>query len=102
MFPEMHFVFLLGMLSDKDHENYLKEIAQVAKSIITTDVPSERGATAESLAAIAKRHVEKVQVKNNLNEACEDLKNITSPVCVTGSLYLVGAIRKIIKDVNST
>jgi dihydrofolate synthase/folylpolyglutamate synthase len=102
MFPEMHFVFLLGMLLDKDHENYLKEIAQVAKSIITTDVPSERGATAESLAAIAKRHVEKVQVKNNLNEACEDLKNITSPVCVTGSLYLVGAIRKIIKDVNST
>ncbi|MGH7792348.1 MAG: bifunctional folylpolyglutamate synthase/dihydrofolate synthase, partial [Thermodesulfobacteriota bacterium] len=30
MFPEMQFVFLVGMLSDKDHDNYLKEIAQVA------------------------------------------------------------------------
>ncbi|MBI2488039.1 MAG: bifunctional folylpolyglutamate synthase/dihydrofolate synthase [Deltaproteobacteria bacterium] len=102
MFPEMQFVFLLGMLSDKDHENYLKEIAQVAKSIITTNVPSERGITAERLAAIAKRHVEKIQVKSNLKEAFEDLKNLISPVCVSGSLYLIGAIKKIIKDVNST
>lgn len=100
MFPEKRFAFLVGMLADKDHENYLEEISKVAENIITTNVPSERGVAAERLADIAKRHIKKIRVINNLNEAFEDIKRLSKPVCVTGSLYLIGAIKKIIRDDN--
>ena len=97
MFPEMQFVFLVGMLSDKDHDNYLKEIAQVAQSIITTNVPSDRGITAETLAAMAMRHVKMTTVINDFNEAFKEVEKLSSPVCITGSLYLIGAIKQLIK-----
>ncbi len=100
MFPEKRFAFLVGMLADKDHENYLEEISKVAENIITTNVPSERGVAAERLADIAKRHIKKIRVINNLNEAFEDIKRLSKPVCVAGSLYLIGAIKKIIRDDN--
>jgi dihydrofolate synthase/folylpolyglutamate synthase len=95
MFPEMKFVFLVGMLSDKDHDNYLEEIAPVAQSIIATNVPSDRAILAERLADTAKKHIKMSTVIHDFKEAFREVEKFSSPVCITGSLYLVGAIKRI-------
>ncbi len=96
-YPEKKFLFLIGMLTDKDHENYVKELSPIAEGMIVTRVPSERHMPAEDLANIARTYVESVRVINDFEAAFVELKkNDSSASCVTGSLYLVGAIKKLI------
>ncbi|MGH7889014.1 MAG: bifunctional folylpolyglutamate synthase/dihydrofolate synthase, partial [Thermodesulfobacteriota bacterium] len=100
MFPGIKFLFLIGMLADKDHENYIGEISHLAERIIITNVPSERGMNAERLAEISRRYVKMTSVIEDSYEAFNHLKGISFPACVTGSLYLIGAIKRAIKHHN--
>ncbi|MGE5443151.1 MAG: bifunctional folylpolyglutamate synthase/dihydrofolate synthase [Ignavibacteriales bacterium] len=95
MFPGEKFVFLIGMLGDKDHEGYMSEISRVAERVVITDVPSERGIRAEELARIAAKFLE-VEVIKDFREAFCKVEALSFPVCITGSLYLIGAIKKFI------
>jgi dihydrofolate synthase/folylpolyglutamate synthase len=97
MFPGIKFVFLIGMLADKDHEGYLKEISRGAEGFIITDVPSERGMKAETLAEIARRYVTSIEVIKDLSEALGKAKSLLTPVCITGSLYLIGAMKDLMR-----
>lgn len=96
MFPGEKFVFLIGMLGDKDHEGYMSEISRVAERVVITDVPSERGIRAEELARIAAKFLE-VEVIKDFREAFCKVEALSFPVCITGSLYLIGAIKKFIE-----
>lgn len=93
IFPREKFVFLIGMLCDKDHKGYLCEISKIAKHIIITNVPSDRGIKAEELAKITIHFLKQVDVINNFEEAYRTVETLSIPVCITGSLYLVGAIK---------
>jgi dihydrofolate synthase / folylpolyglutamate synthase len=93
-FPGRKFVFLVGMLRDKDHEGYLSELSKVAEYIVITDVPSERGIRAEELAMIAER-VSEIEVISDFKDAYSKVDALSTPVCITGSLYLVGAIKRL-------
>jgi dihydrofolate synthase/folylpolyglutamate synthase len=94
-YPDKKFLFLIGMLADKDHENYLKELSPIAEGIIITEVPSERHMPSEDLANISRRYVDSVRVINDPEMAFIELKRHDStPACVTGSLYLIGAVKK--------
>jgi dihydrofolate synthase / folylpolyglutamate synthase len=95
MFPEKKFIFLIGMLRDKDHKTYLSEISQVAEGIIITDVPSERGIKSEKLAEIADKFLKDIEIIKDFKEAFCKVKALRTPVCVTGSLYLIGAIKSL-------
>lgn len=98
-YPEKKFLFLIGMLADKDHEDYLKELAPVSEAMIITEVPSDRHMPSEDLAHIARRYVDSVRVINDPEAAfLELMKQDSTPACVTGSLYLVGAVKKSIID----
>lgn len=94
-YPGKKFLFLIGMLSDKDHENYLKALSPIAQEIIITAVPSERGMPPEELAKIARSHVDRVTIIEDAESAFMEIrKHDSTPTCVSGSLYLVGAIKK--------
>lgn len=97
LFPGMRFVFLVGMLADKDHKGYMSEISQVAQSIIITDVPSQRSVNSEKLAKIAEEFLDEVEIVEDFREAFYRVKSLSFPVCITGSLYLVGAIKSLQK-----
>jgi dihydrofolate synthase/folylpolyglutamate synthase len=92
LYPGRKFTFLIGMLGDKDHLGYLSEISQSAQRIVITDVPSNRSIRAEELARIAKKFTE-VEVIGDFKEAFCKVGALSVPVCITGSLYLVGAIK---------
>lgn len=96
-YPEKKFLFLIGMLAEKDHENYLKQLSSITEGIIMTEIPSERHMRAEDLANIARSYVDSVRIIRDPEAAfIELMKQNWTPACVTGSLYLVGAIKKFI------
>lgn len=93
LYPGGKFTFLIGMLGDKDHVGYLSEISQVAECIVITDVPSDRGIKAEQLAEKAKKFLKEVDIVKDYRQAFCEIEGLLSPVCVTGSLYLVGVVK---------
>jgi len=96
-YPEVKFTFLIGMLGDKDHSAFIVEIAQIASKIIITQAPSERSGDSNTLYESAKKHINNVVVIDDYKEAYRELINTNMPGCVTGSLYLIGALM----DMNS-
>jgi dihydrofolate synthase/folylpolyglutamate synthase len=93
LFPGEKFVFLIGMLGDKDHEGYMNEISQIAECVVVTDVPSERSIRAEDLARIGAEFL-KVEIVKDFRKAFRKVELLSAPVCITGSLYLIGAIKE--------
>jgi dihydrofolate synthase/folylpolyglutamate synthase len=93
MFPGKKFVFLIGMLTNKDHESFLSEISQVAEHIVVTDVPVTRGVKSSKLLEIAEQFLVRVEIVEDFEKAFRYVMTISAPVCITGSLYLVGAIK---------
>ncbi|MGQ0792975.1 MAG: bifunctional folylpolyglutamate synthase/dihydrofolate synthase [Deltaproteobacteria bacterium] len=98
MYPNARFTFLIAMLSDKRHEEYLMEISPIAEEIIITEAPSERSADGEWLAAVARRICRNTRVIKNWREAVKYVIGGKSPVCVSGSLYLIGAVKGFIQE----
>ncbi len=92
-YPDVRFTFLVGMLGDKDHAAFIEEIAGVAKKIIITQAPSERSVSAERLSEVAKEYINNVTFIANCEEAYGELIDSGSPGCVTGSIYLIGALK---------
>jgi len=92
-YPGVRFTFLIGMLGDKDHSAFLKEVAGVAEKIIITQAPSERGANTDSLSEAAGEYIDNIIIIDSYDEAYRELINSDSPACVTGSLYLIGALK---------
>jgi folylpolyglutamate synthase/dihydropteroate synthase len=53
----------------------------------------------EDLANIARSYVNNVRVMNDSKAAFIELqKHNSTPACITGSLYLIGAIKKLIME----
>ncbi len=94
MFKAKKFVFLIGMLADKDHEEYMKAISTIVEYMIITEVPSERGIKAIELANVARHYVNNIKIISDFREAYKKILSQQKPACVTGSLYLIGAIKQ--------
>ncbi|MEX0999308.1 MAG: folylpolyglutamate synthase/dihydrofolate synthase family protein [Thermodesulfobacteriota bacterium] len=97
-YPNTKFTFLLGMLDDKGHLQFLKEICAIAEKLIITKVPSERTADTEQLFMLAQEHIDNVEVIEDYETAYSTVLNSNKPSCVTGSLYLIGAIKNLIQN----
>lgn len=95
-FPDRKFTFLIGMLNDKGHEEFLSEISSIAEKVIITTVPSERTANSGQLSRLALKYIKKVEVIEEYSEAYSMIVDTGHPSCITGSLYLVGAIKNLI------
>lgn len=94
-YPDTKFTFLLGMLQDKGHEEFIRIMSTIAEKLILTTVPSERTADTENLLLIAKKHIENIEIIGDYRAAYSTLLASGKPSCITGSLYLIGAIKNL-------
>ena len=89
-------IFVFAMLNEKDYENSIKKISSVADDIIVTSVPSLRQTDAQSVYDCVKKYFPNARYipdcENALLLASNEAKD--DAVCVFGSLYLVGNLRK--------
>jgi dihydrofolate synthase/folylpolyglutamate synthase len=88
---------VFGVLSDKDHEGMLAELAPAVRRIHLVAPHSPRARTPRSLVGAAERHGARVDEHESLPSALGCARNLARDgalVCVAGSLYLVGEARR--------
>ena len=97
MYPSLKFTFLIGMLNDKDHASFLREISPLAKKLVITEIQSERAMSAEALSEKASKIFScEVKTEKDYKKAFTDLRKNKEPACIAGSLYLTGAVKALI------
>lgn len=91
---ETKIVFLIGMLSDKNHEEFVSLLSKKAERIIVTFIPNERGVETDHLYQISKKYLDNVDIFEDYKDAYEYVKTLNKNVCITGSIYLIGLIKE--------
>lgn len=90
-------VFLLGILQDKDVKTMVSTLIRYQDQVVVTAPLSQRAGKPEAVAReIKARHVE---VAYSIDEGLLRAKALAGKdgiLCIAGSLYLIGAVRKII------
>ncbi|MBR2215626.1 MAG: bifunctional folylpolyglutamate synthase/dihydrofolate synthase [Selenomonadaceae bacterium] len=104
-FPHEKRLFLLGILRDKDREDMLASLLRSEDKVIVTEPPSPRAAACSDVAATAKRITAEVACVREpiaaLAKALEQVESSSPSILViTGSLYLVGAMREQLRQLN--
>lgn len=89
-------VLVIAMMEDKAYEECIREIVPIAKAVFATELDMPRCLSAEKICDIAKSvSIPSFTVKNPMNALNEALLfSDNSTVCVCGSLYLAGEIKK--------
>ena len=89
---------ITGMMADKDCEEVVSIIAPLCEKIVTVTVEENpRSITAVDLAEIAKKYCPSVTAAENYSHALDLCEN-DKTIFVSGSLYLAGGIRELIKE----
>jgi dihydrofolate synthase/folylpolyglutamate synthase len=89
-------VLVIAMMEDKDYENCIRYLVPAAKSVVATELDMPRCLVAERIFDIVSELGIPVQVIKNPISALDEAIKISdnAVVCVCGSLYLAGEIRK--------
>lgn len=90
-------VLVMAMMEDKDYASCIKELIPIADTVIATELNMPRCLKAEKIAEIAESMNITAFVNTNPQDALKQALAICDKkiVCVCGSLYLAGEIRKI-------
>lgn len=90
-------ILVMAMMKDKDYTSCIREIAPIAKTVIATEINIPRCLESAEISKIVKSMNIPVIVNNNLREALFKALDIANDavICVCGSLFLAGEIRKI-------
>lgn len=101
-FKYKHMILILGILADKEVDTMVKTIVPLAERVIAVTPNDVRGEEANKLKTIIEKYNSNCEAFDNYGEAyrkalmyCreEDL------ILISGSLYMVGDMRKIIKNI---
>ncbi len=87
---------LFGSMVDKDWPSMLAALCRVAEEVTLTRVPSERGADPQSFLPALPGGLPATTEEDPLaaiSRLAADRRRRDAPILVTGSLYLVGAVR---------
>ena len=101
LYPDTKFDFLIGMLSDKDQKSFIENISELSNKIFITDQFSERESDTEKLKTVCEQLNCKHKIINNYNIAFNTLYKKDLPLCITGSIYLVGRIKELLLGYNN-
>ena len=99
VFKDKKLIFLLGMLNDKEYKRSFDEVLPLCDKLIITSVPSVRQINADEVFSYAKSiKDDAVYIGDNYDALTEALKHMDddSVLCIFGSLYLVGNIRRFV------
>jgi dihydrofolate synthase/folylpolyglutamate synthase len=95
-FPGRHAV-VFGVLRDKDARAMLAALAPSARLVVATDPPTPRAVSAAELgAALGDAAGVPLAVEPSPASALARARAAAPLVCVTGSIFLVGAVRELI------
>lgn len=96
-FAYRNLILIFGVLHDKNFKVMMKLIAPLAHIVIITKPESERAVPPSALRDLADSycsHVEVVEEPVKAFERSMELAAREDMICVAGSLYLIGAIKK--------
>jgi len=89
-------VMVMGMLKDKEYNNCIQKVAEIADVFIATSVDNPRSLSAEEVGKIAREYCDEVIVCSDKWEAFETAQDyaedIGGAVAVCGSLYLISGM----------
>jgi dihydrofolate synthase/folylpolyglutamate synthase len=100
-FCEGPVTLIFGAMGDKDVEGMAGELFGVAKTIVLTRVKNERAATGARLGKPALGTSRNVIFTESARQALSWARSVTPAdglICVAGSLYLVGEMKRLIED----
>ena len=83
---------LIGMMADKDCEEYLADILPLCDSVVFTKPLNPRSETPENLAKLAEKYIKKISVENNPKIAYYKTKEQAEFLLVCGSFYMLSDI----------
>ena len=92
-----NFIIVIGVLNDKDAGGIIAKLAPLATEIVVTQPCSPRAIKPQELAYEAQKHISNVTIRENIRDAISYALTKSShqiPICVTGSLYLVGEAKQ--------
>ena len=94
-FPNDRRVFLVGILADKDFEDVMDILAEVADEFVCVTPNSPRALRAEELAKTLEKYGKPVQAVGDIRQGVAAAQDAARDgmVCATGSLYMIGEIR---------
>ena len=99
MYPSRKFTFLIGMLGDKDHGSFVRELIPLAGKFIITEIESERAMSAEALSKkISRIFPGVIRTEKDYRKTYTDLLKEGGPACIAGSLYLTGLIVALLRS----
>ncbi|PYS35649.1 MAG: hypothetical protein DMF75_03010 [Acidobacteria bacterium] len=98
---------VFSAMQDKALSKLASILFNAADTLILTELDNPRGASLESLKHAVPRNIDsaRVQSARSVDEAMLLAERVASPtglICVTGSLYLVGAVQKVLRHQSST
>ena len=93
LYPGRPITFVLGILADKDRAGILRTLVRKTDRVIVVPVQSERAAAPQLIAREIRTEKAPVAV-NDMREGLALAAQETGPVCIAGSLYLIGEVRK--------
>ncbi len=95
---------VLGLMQDKKIDEVIKILSHFGDQFFLVSVNPPRGEAAEKLAEKLKAHNKLSQVFETVFDALQAVKQIANQddlVCITGSIFLVGAAKKCFNDENN-
>ena len=88
---------VFGVLEDKDHRTMLRKLSPLADRLILTRPENERSLSPAVALAASRQYHRRAVVIERPEEALREALALADPddlICVTGSLYLVGAVKQ--------
>jgi dihydrofolate synthase/folylpolyglutamate synthase len=92
---------IFGVLDDKDHRTMLRNLSPLADNLILTRPESERALSPSMILPVARQYHRGVIMTERPEEALRMALAAAGPydlICVTGSLYLIGAVKRFFVD----
>ncbi|MDP8261792.1 MAG: folylpolyglutamate synthase/dihydrofolate synthase family protein [Candidatus Ancaeobacter aquaticus] len=92
-------ILVLGLSTQKDVAGIAKELCSHAETVIITCADPVRGIDPHEIEKVCRVSCPDVQIKNDPLKAFRHARSIAKAedcICVTGSLYLAGAIKKML------
>jgi dihydrofolate synthase / folylpolyglutamate synthase len=97
-FVRRRLILVFGVLGDKDYRTMIKTLFPLADKVILTYPSSERALSLNVLLAESKKFHKDIEIVENPGDALKFALSVAGEgdlVCVAGSLYLVGEIKRI-------
>ncbi|MBK3493453.1 bifunctional folylpolyglutamate synthase/dihydrofolate synthase [Viridibacillus sp. YIM B01967] len=98
-YPTREYDFIYAALQDKDHQNSIKMMEEVASSMTFTQINMPNAESAKELAALSHHHKTHFDAnwESALKQAVEQ-KDEEHVLVITGSLYFISEVRTFLKS----